>query len=34
MGKHLWNTSYYVGAVGDISTDVVNRYIENQKQKA
>ena len=34
MGSHLWNPSYYVGTVGDISADVVERYIENQKQKA
>lgn len=34
MGNHLWNPSYYVGTVGDMSADVVNRYIENQKQTA
>jgi putative transposase len=27
MGNHLWNPSYYVGTVGDMSADVVNRYI-------
>ena len=34
MGSHLWNPSYYVGTVGDMSADVVRRYIENQKEKA
>ena len=34
MGSHLWNPSYYVGTVGDMSADVVERYIENQKQEA
>jgi len=34
IGNHLWNPRYYVGTVGDMSPDVVNRYIENQKQKA
>lgn len=33
MGSHLWNPSYYVGTVGDMSADVVKRYIENQKQE-
>jgi putative transposase len=28
---HLWNPSYYVGTVGDISEKTVKRYIENQK---
>ncbi|MBI1768228.1 MAG: IS200/IS605 family transposase [Bacteroidetes bacterium] len=30
--EHLWNPSYYVGTVGDMSKDVVLRYIERQKQ--
>ena len=33
MGSHLWNPSYYVGTVGDMSADVVRKYIDNQKQK-
>lgn len=33
MGSHLWNPSYYVGTLGDMSADVVRRYIDNQKQK-
>jgi putative transposase len=33
MGGHLWNPSYYVGTVGDMNADVIQRYIENQKQK-
>lgn len=32
-GGHLWNPSYYVGTVGDISEDVVLKYIESQKIK-
>lgn len=28
---HLWNPSYYVGTVGNMSKDVVLRYIQNQK---
>ncbi|RYZ78745.1 MAG: IS200/IS605 family transposase, partial [Proteobacteria bacterium] len=28
---HLWNPSYYIGTVGDMSKDVVLRYIQNQK---
>ncbi|MDD4358050.1 MAG: IS200/IS605 family transposase [Smithellaceae bacterium] len=32
-GEHLWNPSYYVGTVGDMSADVVRRYIESQKEK-
>ena len=31
---HLWNPSYYIGTVGDMSEDVVRRYIESQKSKA
>ena len=30
---HLWNPSYYVGTVGDITKEVVERYIEMQKVK-
>lgn len=28
---HLWNPSYYVGTVGEISEETVKRYIESQK---
>ena len=28
---HLWNPSYYVGTVGNMSKDVVLRYIQDQK---
>lgn len=30
-GGHLWNPSTYYGTVGDISRDVVERYIQMQK---
>lgn len=30
---HLWNPSYYVGTVGDMSEEVVRRYIEAQQSK-
>jgi len=33
MGDHLWNPSYYVGTVGDMSADVVRRYIDGQEEK-
>ena len=32
-GGHLWNPSYYIGTVGNISKDVVLKYIQNQKQE-
>lgn len=31
---HLWNPSYYVGTVGDMSEDIVRKYIESQKSEA
>ena len=31
---HLWNPSYYVGTVGDVSEKVVKKYIESQKKRA
>jgi putative transposase len=34
MGSHLWNPSYYVGTVGDMSAEDVRLYIEYQKQEA
>ena len=30
---HLWNPSYYVGTVGNMSKEVVKRYIAEQKLK-
>ncbi len=30
-GGHLWNPSYYVGTVGHISEDTIEKYIESQK---
>lgn len=30
-GGHLWNPSYYVGTVGQISEETVRRYIKEQK---
>ena len=32
--EHLWNPSYYLGTVGDMSKDAVLNYIERQKQDA
>ncbi len=31
---HLWNPSFYVGTVGDMSEQVVKKYIESQQKKA
>jgi putative transposase len=30
---HLWNPSYYCGTMGDVTKDVIMRYIETQKVK-
>jgi len=32
--EHLWNPSYYIGSVGDMSQAVVLEYIKRQKQNA
>lgn len=32
-GGHLWNPSYYVGTVGNISKDTIKKYIDGQKRK-
>jgi len=32
-GGHLWNPSYYIGTVGDMSKEVVLKYIQNQKRE-
>jgi len=29
---HLWNPSYYVGTAGSVSKEVIQRYINEQKQ--
>lgn len=34
MSSHLWNPSYYVGTVGDMSAEVVRHYIDTQKQES
>ena len=33
-GGHLWPASYYVGSLGNMSKDVVEKYIQNQKYNA
>ena len=30
---HLWNPSYYCGTMGDVTKDVIMKYIEMQKAK-
>jgi putative transposase len=30
---HLWNPSYYCGTMGDVTKDIVMKYIEMQKVK-
>lgn len=30
-GGHLWSPSYYIGSLGNMSKDVVEKYINNQK---
>ncbi len=32
-GGHLWNPSYYCGTMGDVTRDVIERYVETQKTK-
>ncbi len=32
-GGHLWSRSFYVGSVGDMSEDIVRRYIEAQRHE-
>lgn len=32
-GGHLWNPSYYISTVGQISEETVREYIENQQKK-
>jgi putative transposase len=29
----LWSRSYYVGSAGNVSADIIQRYIENQKER-
>ena len=33
-GSGLWSKSYYVGTVGNMSKDVVQKYINNQKSNS
>ena len=33
-GGHLWSSSYYLGSLGNMSKDVVERYINDQKYNA
>lgn len=32
-GGHIWSPSYYVGSAGHVSADVIQRYINSQKQQ-
>ncbi|MGL4610381.1 MAG: IS200/IS605 family transposase [Trueperaceae bacterium] len=32
-GGHLWSSSYYVGSAGSVSSDILQRYIAEQKTK-
>ena len=32
-GTHLWNPGYYCGTMGDVTKEVVMRYIEMRKVK-
>src|SRR5699024_12387945 len=31
---HLWSSSYYLGSLGNMSKDVVERYVNDQKYNA
>lgn len=31
-GGHLWTPSFYVGSAGNISSDVIQRYIQDQRK--
>lgn len=33
-GSHLWSPSYYMSTLGNMSKDVVENYINNQKYNA
>jgi len=30
---HLWNPSFYIGTVGDVTKDVIRKYVEMQRVK-
>ena len=32
-GGHLWSNSYYMSTLGDMSKNVVEKYISNQRNK-
>ena len=34
LGGHLWSNSYYMSTLGNMSKDVVERYIQNQYMRA
>ena len=31
-GGHLWSPNYYVGSAGHVSADIIQKYIDSQKQ--
>ncbi|WP_300869686.1 transposase [uncultured Clostridium sp.] len=31
MGSGLWSKGYYVGTAGAVSSEIIQRYIQNQK---
>ncbi|WP_300696719.1 transposase [uncultured Clostridium sp.] len=31
MGSCLWSKGYYVGTAGAVSSEIIQRYIQNQK---
>lgn len=33
-GGHIWSPSYYVGTAGEVSAEIIKKYIEKQKQSA
>ena len=30
-GRHLWSRGYFVASIGDVTDEVIARYIENQQ---
>jgi len=31
-GRHLWSRGYFVASIGDVTEEVIARYIENQQE--
>jgi len=31
-GRHLWSRGYFVASIGDVTDEVIARYIENQQE--